>query len=430
MNFVQITPGAGTMYCGNCLRDNTLVAALRQMNHTATLLPLYLPLTLDETDQSAGTPLFFSGIKVYLDQKTSFFRKAPDWLRKTLDAPSLLKWAATHAAKTRPEEVGDLTLSMLRGEDGNQARDLEELVTWLKTQPPPDVVCLSNALLLGMARRIKAEVGGRLVCMLQGEDAFLDALPDATRLAAWKTLAARAAEVDLFLAPSHYFGGLMAVRLSLPEDRVRVVPNGIQVAGYQPASLAPDPPVLGYFARLCREKGLDVLVEAYILLRQRNRVQHLKLRVGGSCGPADEPFVNTLREKLKASGVLGDVEFSPNVDRAGKEAFYQSLSVFSVPATYGEAFGLYVLEALASGVPVVQPRHAAFPELIEATGGGMLCEPGDPKSLADAIEELLANPIVAGNMAAAGRKAVLAKYSAERMAQNLLDVLDQEFGTL
>jgi len=430
MNFVQITPGAGSMYCGNCLRDNALVAALRQMNHAAVLVPLYLPLTLDEADQSAGTPLFFSGLKVYLDQKTQLFRKAPGWLRKTLDTPSLLKWAADHAAKTRPEEVGDHTLSMLRGEEGNQARDLEELVAWLKTQPPPDVVCLSNALLLGMARQIKAELGGRVVCMLQGEDAFLDALPEETRAAAWGTLAERAAEVDLFLAPSHYFGGLMAVRLNLPEDRVRVVPNGISVEGYQPASLPPDPPVLGYFARMCREKGLDVLIEAYILLRQRSRWENLKLRVGGSCGPAEEPLVNALREELKANGVLGDVEFCPNLDRAGKEAFYRSLSVFSVPATYGEAFGLYVLEALASGVPVVQPNHAAFPELIEATGGGMLCKPGDPESLADAIEKLLSNPIISGNMAAAGRKTVLEKYSAAQMAQNLLDALNQEFGIL
>ena len=144
-------------------------------------------------------------------------------LRKKLDAPSLLKWASDHAAKTRPEEVGDLTLSMLRGEEGNQARELEELVAWLKTQPPPDVVCLSNALLLGMARRIKAELSGRVVCMLQGEDSFLDALPENTRKAAWQTLAERAAEVDLFLAPSHYFGGLMAVRLNLPEDRVAIL---------------------------------------------------------------------------------------------------------------------------------------------------------------------------------------------------------------
>ena len=82
VTIVQITPGAGAMYCGNCFRDNALVAALRQMGHDVTMVPLYLPLTLDEEDQSAGTPIFFGGINVYLEQKLGLFRKAPRWLRR------------------------------------------------------------------------------------------------------------------------------------------------------------------------------------------------------------------------------------------------------------------------------------------------------------------------------------------------------------
>jgi hypothetical protein len=80
MNIVQITPGAGSMYCGGCFRDNSLVAALRKQGHQTLMVPLYLPLTLDEPDQSAGTPIFFGGINVYLDQKSALFRKAPRWL--------------------------------------------------------------------------------------------------------------------------------------------------------------------------------------------------------------------------------------------------------------------------------------------------------------------------------------------------------------
>lgn len=120
MNLIQLTPGAGPMYCGNCLRDNGLVAALRQMGHQAMLAPLYLPLTLDEADQSAGTPVFLGGISVYLDQKFAFFRAAPSWLRRGLASRPLLRWAAGRAARTRPEERGELTLSMLRGEEGFQ----------------------------------------------------------------------------------------------------------------------------------------------------------------------------------------------------------------------------------------------------------------------------------------------------------------------
>src|SRR2546426_3294152 len=167
MNIVQITPGAGGMYCGNCFRDNTLVAALRKMGHSTLMVPLYLPMTLEEDDQSAGTPIFFSGINVYLEQKSAFFRHAPEWLRHLLESPRLLNWAAGKAAKTRPEDVGDLTISMLRGEEGNQTRELNELIGWLKQHPHPDVICLSNALLAGMVRALKQELRSPVVCMLQ-----------------------------------------------------------------------------------------------------------------------------------------------------------------------------------------------------------------------------------------------------------------------
>jgi glycosyltransferase involved in cell wall biosynthesis len=439
VNLVHLTPGAGAMYCGGCLRDNALVAALRKLGHQVTMVPLYLPLTLDEADQSAGTPVFFGGLNVYLQQKSALFRGAPGWLHDLFASRPLLKWAAGKAAKTRATDLGELTLSMLRGEAGNQARELEQLIAWLKTQPPPDVLCLSNALLIGMARRLKSDVRAPVACSLQGEDSFLDTLPETHRSACWRTLAERAQEVDLFLAPSRYFGDLMRERLGLTAEKVRVVPDGINLEGYgaeerEGKSEGRSPkaevqgaqvPVLGFFARMCPEKGLDTLVEAYLRLRQRGRVGNLKLRVGGSCGPADTQFVNSLRERLQASGLLGDVEFHPNTDRAGKLALLHSLSVFSVPARYGEAFGLYVIEAMAAGVPVVQPRTAAFPELIEATGGGSLCAPNDPQALSEAIEELLLHPARARALGEAGRRAVFERFSAEAMARAMVQACSQ-----
>jgi len=489
------------MYCGGCLRDNALVAALRKLGHQVLMVPLYLPLTLDEEDQSAGTPLFFGGISVYLAQKLPLFRGAPGWLHDLFASPRLLKWAAGKAAKTRPADLGELTLSMLRGEAGNQARELDALIAWLKTQPQPDVLCLSNALLIGMVRRLKAELRVPVACALQGEDFFLDALPESHRAACWQALAERAADVDLFIAPSRYFGDLMRERLGLSADRVRIVHNGINLEGYgvegdQRAGGSPSPPmeervgerrptttldaavhgdtpagdrtkvsgvlagdllslslsskggegrstaasdprdvcqeqpqlsppVLGFFARMCREKGLDTLIEAYILLRQRGRVRNLKLRVGGSCGPSDGAFVDSLHERLLASGLLGDVEFHPNLDRASKVAMLRSLSIFSVPALYGEAFGLYVIEALAAGVPVVQPRTAAFPELIAATGGGVLCAAGNAQALAEAVEELLLNPARARALGEAGRRAVAERFSAEAMARGMVQAYSE-----
>ena len=410
------------MYCGNCFRDNALVAELRRQGHAPVMVPLYLPMTLDEENQSAGTPIFFNGIKVYLEQVFPRFRRAPQWLHKLVASPVLLKLVTGRAAKTRAAEVGDLTLSMLRGEEGNQARELEELIAWLRTQPKPDVVCLSNAMLVGLARRVKRELGVSVVCTLQGEDAFLDGMPEPVRGEVWRTLAERGRDVDLFVAPSRYFGELMAKRLALPAERWCVVPNGISLEGYHAAGSAAEPPALGFFARMCPEKGLDMVVEAFIEIRKRGRVPRLQLRIGGACGPGDTAFVNRLKQRLAAAGLAGDVEFHSNLSRAEKLAFLRSLTVFSVPALYGEAFGLYVIEALASGVPVVQPRVASFPELIAATGGGVLCEPGSVGALAEAIEALVLDRARARALGEAGRRAVEKSFSVRAMAEGMAGV--------
>ncbi|MCP5519236.1 MAG: glycosyltransferase family 4 protein [Verrucomicrobiales bacterium] len=425
MNLVQLTPGAGRMYCGNCLRDNALVRMLRQQGHTVTMVPLYLPLTLDEADESAATPIFFSGVNVYLDQKLPWFRSAPEWVRKWFTGRGLLGGVGRFAARTRAEKAGDLALSMLRGEAGNQARDLEELVGWLRTQPAPDAFCLSNALLLGMAHGLKAAFNAPVLCLLAGEDAFLDAMPARLRDQAWQLMAEQARHVDRFLAPTRYFADRMTERLRLDPDRISVLPGGVSLEGLdESAPVALPTPTIGFLARMCRDKGLDTLVEAYILLRRRNRVPEARLKVGGSCGPTDEPLVNELKAKLHAAGFRGETSFHPNLSRDDKIAFLRSLSVFSVPALYGEAFGLYLVEALAAGVPVVQPRHAAFPEIIEITGGGVLCEPGSPESLAEALESLLLDEPRRRAMAAAASQAVRREFSSERTAAGLLSVIE------
>jgi len=421
LRIVQITPGAGNMYCGACMRDNALVAALRRLGHDATMTPLYLPLTLDETDQSAGNPIFYSGVNVFLEQRTEFFRKAPDWLRKMMASPVMLEIAAGSAARTRPEDLGDITISMLRGEEGNQARELEELLGWLRVEKP-DVICLSNALLVGLARRLRNELRVPVICTLQGEDWFLDSLPPVARGTAWMAAAERAKDVDLFIAPSKYFALLMQRRLHLPENRVRVVFNGINLDGYPeklPATPVQSPPVLGYFARMSREKGLPILADAFLRLKKRDQVKNLKLRIGGSFGPADRVVVKELHASFVEAGVEGDVEFHPNLSHAAKVNFLRGLTVFSVPADYSESFGLYVIEALAAGVPVAQPDHSAFPEIVNSTGGGVLFPPKDSEACADAIEKLLLDPSAAHGMAQAGHRVVRERFNVEVMAREV-----------
>jgi glycosyltransferase involved in cell wall biosynthesis len=423
MNIVQLTPGAGGMYCGNCFRDNALVAEWRKMGHNAVMASMYLPMTLDEEDQSFGNPVFFSGINVYLQQIFPLFGKAPDWLRSWLASPTLLKWAGSRAGKTRADQLGDLTLSMIHGELGNQARELEDLIAWLKNDQKPEVVCLSNALLVGMVRRIRKEVGVPVVVELQGEDSFLDSLPPSHRAKAWAALKERAAEVDCFIAPTHYFAEVMTKRLDLRPERVKVVYNGIRLDGYDPAATEPDPPVLGYFARMCKEKGLDTLVAAYIHIRNQKLVPNLKLKIGGAMGPSDEPLVNKLKDDLRANGLLSDVEFFPNLDRTAKQSFMKSLSILSVPALYGEAFGLYLVEAWAAGIPVVQPRHAAFPELIRASGAGEICEPNDPVALAESIAGVLNAPGKRNELSENALKASRQTFNVRAMAEGILAAL-------
>src|SRR5262245_39585197 len=214
MRIVQITPGAGGMYCGGCFRDNSLVGALRKLGHRVVMVPLYLPITLDEPDNSEGTPTFFGGINVYLEQKSSWFRDAPRWVHRFFDSQVLLKFASRLGAKTRPQDLGDLTVSMLRGEEGHQARELEELIAWLKRQEKPELLCLSNVLLAGMAQQIRRELGVLIVCLLSGEDTFLDALPSSHSRVAWDIISRRAQDIDLFVAPSQYFAELMQGRLN------------------------------------------------------------------------------------------------------------------------------------------------------------------------------------------------------------------------
>jgi glycosyltransferase involved in cell wall biosynthesis len=412
------------MYCGACFRDNALVAALRQMGHEVTMLPLYLPLTLDEADATQGAPIFYSGINVYLQQKSAVFRFAPNWFHRLFASRRLLDLVAGSAASTQPADVGELTISMLKGENGLQARELQELITWLKPERP-DVVSLSNALLVGMARQIKRELNVPVICSLQGEDIFLNALPDGIRERAWDITAERAADVDLFIAPSNYFANFMRERLRIPANKIRVVYNGINMDGYSAADLAIEtqPITLGFFARMCREKGMHTLVDAFIELRRRGSVPNLKLKIGGSCGPTDQKVVDEQKQKLRDAGLEGSVEFHPNLAREQKLQFLHSLTLFSVPAMYGEAFGLYIIEALAAGVPVIQPRHSAFPELMEKTGGGMLYDPTKPGALTDAILELALDQKKARELGETGRNAVFQSFEVKHMALNVANVL-------
>lgn len=426
MRIVHLMPGAGgTFYCENCLRDAGLLRAMRRLGHDAISVPLYLPLQLDGPEPESPSPVFFGGINVYLQEKSALFRRTPRWVDRIFDAPALLRWAASKAGMTDAKTLAETTMSMLRGEDGHQVKELERLVAWLAGEQRPDVVCISNALLLGVARRVREELGAAVVCQLQDEDIFLDAFPQPWRADAWALVGERARDVDAFMAVSRYYGERMRERLALDGDRVHVVYNGIATEGYAPADAPPAPPAVGFLERLCPEKGFDILVEAFILLRQRPELGDLRLRAAGGWTAGEKRFLESVHRRTEEAGVADAVDALPNLDRAARQAFLRDLSVLSVPARHPEAFGMYVLEALATGVPVVLPRRGAFPELVEATGGGVLCEAEDPQSLADALAGLLLDADRARGLGRAGRGVVLERFTEGRMAGEAAEVYER-----
>jgi glycosyltransferase involved in cell wall biosynthesis len=416
------------------MRDNALAKELIRQGHRALMLPMYLPLTLDEDAASPETPIFFGGVSTYLREKVPLLRHMPRWLDRLLSQRALLRLlAGKAAARTGGPDVAEMTLSMLRGEQGNQAGEIEELIAWLREHGKPQAVWLSTALQAGLARRIKAALGVPVIGFLQGEDTFIDGLGAPWSERVWALLGERMRDADLWVAPSRYFAEFMAQRLGWSAEecaqRVRVIPNGVSLEGYgTPNSKLQTPDsktTIGYLARFVPGKGIGLLVDAFILLKKRGRSPDVTLRCAGSMTEVDARYVEALKAQLAAAGVGGDVEWLPNVSREQKIAFLESLDVFSVPATYSEAFGQYAIEALAAGVPVVLPRASAFPEIVEATGGGWLFdlasdEKHSAENLADALEKALSDPVAARAAGERGREAVQREYTMTRLAERLV----------
>jgi glycosyltransferase involved in cell wall biosynthesis len=427
MRIIQITPSAGdSFYCENCLRDAALAKAMLKLGHDVLTMPLYLPLQTEPSDPASVSPIFFGGINVYLQQKSALFRKTPRWLDRLFDSPRLLRWVSRHAGMTSAGDLGQTTLSMLRAEQGRQTKELERLVEWLDTQDnKPDVVCLSNVLLVGLARSIRQRLHVPVVCLLQDEDGFLDGLPEPYSRQAWQVVAERASDVDQFVAVSGYYADVMRQRLGLGPDRVSVVYTGIPLDGYEPRQTSSEIPTFGYLSRMCPDRGLDTLVEAFIHIKKKEELKSTKLRICGGSTVDDTAFLDEIRRKLSSCGVMDDVEFLPDFGRDARRAFLQTLSVLSVPEKQPVAYGLYVLEALAAGVPVVQPAHGVFPELLEMTGGGVLCEPNKPEAFAAAIEPLLLKPEYARQLGRQGSNAVFEKFNIDQTARDLVRIYGQ-----
>ncbi len=435
MRIAYITAGAAGMYCGSCLHDNTLAAALIELGEDVLLVPTYTPLRTDETDVSIGR-VFFGGINVYLQEKVPLFRHTPWWFDRLLDSPTLLERLSRRAGSVDPTQLGGMTVSMLRGEAGNQRKEVEKLVRWLLDEVKPDVVHLSNSMQIGMARMIRERGGPPVVCQLSGEDLFLEKLPPPFYEEARAHLRERAADVDAFVALNRYYADFMADYLAVDRERVHVIPHGLNLKGHavrkppaEPGATLPivsqppalpgvcAPKIIGYFARICEDKGLHILVEACELLAQRSDLPPFELRAAGYLGDGDRSYLEKLESRAAAGPLAGRFRYMGELDRRQKIAFLQSLDIFSTPTVYRESKGIPALEAMANGVPVVLPDHGSFSEMVADTGGGLLHRAQDASHLAEKLAELLNDPVRAMELGLAGQQAVYDRYHAESMAR-------------
>ncbi len=420
MRVLSITAGAAGMYCGSCLRDNALAAELLKQGHDVLLVPIYTPTLTDEANVSQHR-VFFGGISVYLEQHVPLFRHTPKLFDRLWDSEAALNMVARRSIAVDPQSLAKLTISMLKGEDGHQRKEMGNLIDWLRNESRFDVVNLPNSLLIALAGPIKRELNLPVFCTLQGEDLFIDGLGEPHRSEALELIRSNIEFVDGFLAVSEFYANRMCHDLGIPDNKMHVVPLGITFDGFEKRERAASSEfVVGYFARVAPEKGLHVLCEAYRLLKQRTPGRRIRLEVAGYLAPEHREYLAGIDHQMKDWGLSDEFHYRGVLDREAKLTFLKGLDVMSVPATYDEPKGMSLLEAMAAGVPVVQPRRGSFTEIVERTGGGLLVD-ADAESLALGLQSLIESPSLAAELSEKAYAGVREHYGVANMARRAVD---------
>jgi glycosyltransferase involved in cell wall biosynthesis len=274
-------------------------------------------------------------------------------------------------------------------------------------------------MLLGMARLFSRRFGPPVVCSLSGEDVFVEKLPSPYYRQVRDLLRERAGDADAFVALNTYYADFMVDYLDVPRGKIHVIPHGLRLDEQLPRRepRGSRPARIGYLARICHDKGLHLLVEACERLANDRFREPFELHVAGYLGAAERDYFAKLEQRI-AKGPIGERYFyHGELDRAAKLAFLSSLDLFSVPTVYRESKGLPVLEALSCGIPVVQPSHGSFVEIVQDTGGGLLCKPHEAIDLAEKLAVLLRDSCYAESLGRTGQQAVFERYHHGAMAE-------------
>lgn len=423
LKIVHLIPGTGgSFYCENCIRDGALVKSLRERGHEVTMVPLYLPLVIDEPQLATDTPIFFGAVSVYLKEKLPFLRNMPNWAEKLFNAAPILRYAAGKAGSTRAAGLEDMTLSMLRGTHGNQKVELAQLMKWLKKEIQPDIIYLANALLLGLVMSIKKELKVPVVVALEDEDIWLSDMNPEQLKSIWELINVNAQYVDRFLPVSDYYSQRIREHIHQPDEKFSTTHLGINLDGFEKTEVSGKNQVVGYLSRMCPDMGLDILIDAFLILKANPLHEALKLQITGGRTDDDTDFIQSIRKTLGKAGHLKDVEFFEDFQRDERLDFLKTINILSVPVRKPEAFGVFMIEALAAGVPVVQPATGGFPEIIELTGGGLTYEPNTAEKLAEMLSKLLMDKKLQRKLGDTGYQKVQEYFNGASMAKRLEDI--------
>ncbi len=423
MRITYIIAGAGRMECDICLRDGRLARALKARGHDVLFVPLYTPLPRDF--ENAATTLFYGGVNVYLQQKLPVFRHTPRALDRLFDNRQLLDFVSRFGHMTQPSDLAEMTISVLEGKDGNQSKELERMLAWLGGQPRPEAVILPYTLLAGLAGPLRQALGCPVYCLLSGEDVFVEGFPEPHRARARQVLRRCAGDIDGFLASSRYYAGFMADWLRVAPERIKLMIPGIDIDNTAPPQrTAPPVFTIGYHSQICPQQGFDTLIDAFIVLRRRFPANPCRLRVSGHLALDDRPFYQEQLKRLSHAGLDRDFCNDGELALGQRSQFLREIDVCCVAPVYPEPMGLFVPEALAEGTPVVVSHGGCLPEWIQATGGGLLVEPGNAAALADALAKLAQEPQLARQLGETGRAAVINQFSAAKMAESILQALE------
>lgn len=409
------------------MHDNALSRALSAGGWDIQLVPTYTPIRTDESDFSVDKVLF-GGINVYLQQKIPFLRYLPGVFDRFLDSPWLIRKVTSRAMETNGAMLGNLAYSMLLGSRGNQRKEVRKVCRWLSLARP-DVLIFSNILIGGCIEEIKQEVDCPVLVTLQGDDVFLDSLKPPYRSQCINRIKEITNKVDGFIVQSHFFKEYMCDYFSLDPLKVYVTPLGLEVADYstfliRDASRQDRPSnTVGYLARIAPEKGLHHLVEAFIQLKSMPGTEDAILRIAGWLSPENQAYADEQWERLDASGLQGAYHYEGAIDREAKLEFFRNIDLLSVPTAFQEPKGLYALEAMAAGVPVVVPAHGAFPELLEVSGGGLLFEPRNETELAKTLAGLLLDDERRLALGCRGQQFVHQHRNASVMAESTSEII-------